>query len=88
MLPQCDRSLHEERPHNTTFYASRANTVRPYGYTFADGLHGGVRAEGELRRSRKRSHSGVPRPTVLVKPYIDRKFFIMVVPCGVRMDSG
>ena len=48
MLPQCDRSLHEERPHNTTFYASRANTVRPYGYTFADGLHGGVRAEGEL----------------------------------------
>ena len=24
---------------------------------------GGVRAEGELRRSRKRSHPGVPRPT-------------------------
>ena len=41
---------------------------------------GGVRAEGELRRSRKRSHPGVPRPTVSGRRkciYLQRSAIIM-----------
>ena len=49
----------------------------PYGYASANALHGGVRAEGELRQSRKRSHPWVPRPTVY---FISRSLFEILLP--------